>query len=49
MKTLNKYRDLKTGKEFFKWETKSSYEKRNLLRYKQIPYNLEEYEKANTQ
>ena len=27
--TLNKYKDYKTGKIFFVWETKSQYEKRD--------------------
>ena len=41
---LNKYKDLKTGKEFFIWETKSQYERRNPLRFKQMGYTLEEYQ-----
>lgn len=45
MKVLNKYLDIQTNKEFFVWETKSQYEKRNSLRYKQLPYDLEEYRK----
>ena len=45
---LNKYRDLKTGKEFFVWETERQYENRAnkyFERYLQIPFELEEYKR----
>lgn len=44
MKVLNKYRNNKTKKEFFIWETKAQYEKRDTLKYTQLKYNLEEYQ-----
>ena len=45
-KVLNKYLNTETGKGFFIWETKSQYEKRNPLKYKQLSYTLEEYNKT---
>lgn len=45
---LNKYLNTETGKEFFIWETKSQYEKRNPLKYKQLSYTLEEYNKTKS-